>query len=696
VKLTIWHRLAATGDPVYRKELTRYLALHRQPSRRAGPATPGRVVEFLKGGRCACGVLLCAGSRVHRILDTTGKDRVVDRTRVVHFSEAYIPTLSARHDVLETLRDVDRLRDRLKATVDAQALWEVVQPEGHGWTLQELADLCFSGIPGPHACAALFRALEDSLAFRRQGHVFIPLKPEAVAKRAAEVQRVAGTDSWLHDAAAWLRTVAQGGKQAPPPKAETALELLAAKVLFGSLHEHAAQANVLAKLAHFHGWRAIFEVLVKLGRWAKDENLDLLRYATPIAFTDAALAEARAVQWPKRVKIPPRLRRRNVYACVGHAAPIERAFSVRRERGVFGVAVHVATPVFLIQRGGLIQQTAAERAVSLRLPDRSIPMLPRELTNSMSLTENAPRSALSVHMEFDARFRLTQYRFEVQRVRVTRLLTDDEANGPAERDPGLRKLLALARQLRDKRTQTGAVPAAGPETEVAVADGRTTLREIDPDTPARLIDRELSILVNTLAGRLCAERRLPALYRIEASRAPTGVTPDRYDPLAPYRQQRNAPKVILQTQPVADPDLGAGARVSVTAPFARYEDLLAHQQIIGFLEDGRSSYSTRDLDEALRNTAFAREAANEIERSSRRYWLLRHLEPHVGETMKAVTLERVARGCLVELPETRLTAFCPLSGDIVLEPDGLLQVVLTHVSARAGTLRLRPAPVVPR
>ena len=67
-------------------------------------------------------------------------------------------------------------------TIEAQDLWEVVEPERHEWTLDELADVYFAGEPGPHGAAALARALEDSSAFHRRGKTFVPVKRQRLSQ----------------------------------------------------------------------------------------------------------------------------------------------------------------------------------------------------------------------------------------------------------------------------------------------------------------------------------------------------------------------------------------------------------------------------------------------------------------------------------------------------------------------------------
>ena len=681
-----WHSRAATESPTCRRQLARDLLAHRGLPSHAPSGTLGHVVEFLKGGKHQCGILLRKGSRGDRVLDVEGKEDYVDHAKIMDLSSAFVGLYLPRHEMVDALREIDRRRERLKATIDPFELWEVVEPEGDEWTLDGLTDLYFAGNPGQHGGAALFRALEDGHAFRRHGTTFLPLRPELVAQHREEERRAVEAEARLHEAAAWLRRVAEGEQASPPPEADRAVELLAAKVLFGSEHPHAQQASALAQLAHFHSRGAIFNALVQMGHWSKDENLDLLRQEVPVAFAAEVAAEAEGACWLQPNRRRPRLWLRKVYSFTGGRGYHTRAISIRLGLWSSTVSVHFASPALLLRPGGPVHRAAADRAASLHLPDRLIPMLPEAVAERAALTEDELRPSLTVHMRFDSRFQLNGHRIEVCRVRVTHPHSTQEVGAQVERDRGLRKLYGLATHLRQERAAAGAVILPEPEVDVRVREGEIRLHRAEPDEPARLIDQELAILANTLAARLCKLRGLPAIYRAEQPCLEVLVGPGRYDPVACRRQKRLMPKAVLQTRPAAHHGLGVDAYAPISRPFARYTDLLMHQQIIGLLEGGPVPHSEDDLKQALLYTASARASAREIEAASRRYWLLRYLEERAGGELEGVVLEPLRGGCLIELCETRLTAFCRVRPATPPAPGTRVRVRLTRAAARANVL----------
>ncbi len=256
-----WFDPAVAEDPGYREAVASALLSRRKTPASLEQEGPGHVVEFLKGGKHKCGVLLTKKAHLrhlHRILDMDDKENFLHSSKIIDISSAFIRTRLPRHEIVNSLRAIDRERDQLKSTINVNELWEVVQPEGEEWSLEDLANLYFAQDPGRHGTAALFRALEDHSIFERHGKVFVPLQPDEVAERRATDERTVQADLFLHQAARWLRDAIKGESGIPPQDADRAVALLADRVLFGTQHRHAEQANELARLAHFHTRQAIF------------------------------------------------------------------------------------------------------------------------------------------------------------------------------------------------------------------------------------------------------------------------------------------------------------------------------------------------------------------------------------------------------------------------------------------------------
>ncbi len=72
------------------------------------------------------------------------------------------------------------------------------------------------------------------------------------------------------------------------------------------------------------------------------------------------------------------------------------------EDGNYSVAVHIADPTFFVKEGSVLDKEAKERATSIYLVDRTIPMLPEVLSNDLcSLNANEDKMAFSLIFKMD-------------------------------------------------------------------------------------------------------------------------------------------------------------------------------------------------------------------------------------------------------------------------------------------------------
>ncbi len=113
-------------------------------------------------------------------------------------------------------------------------------------------------------------------------------------------------------------------------------------------------------------------------------------------------------QAPELIKqdLPNRkdLRHLNVFTIdPADAKDFDDAISVEYlDNGNYRIGVHIADPTFFVKEGSLIDQEAAERATSIYLVDRTIPMLPEVLSNDLcSLNPNEDKMAFSLIFTMD-------------------------------------------------------------------------------------------------------------------------------------------------------------------------------------------------------------------------------------------------------------------------------------------------------
>ncbi|KAJ3333091.1 exosome catalytic subunit dis3 [Blyttiomyces sp. JEL0837] len=139
--------------------------------------------------------------------------------------------------------------------------------------------------------------------------------------------------------------------------------------------------------------------------------------------------------------------------------------------GNYEVGVHIADVSHFVKPGNPMDDEAANRGTTVYLVDRRIDMLPSLLgTNLCSLRSNVDRLSFSCIWEITPSAEVVDVKYTKSVIRSRASLTYDEAQARLDdntlTDPvstGIKLLNKIAKQLRQKRMQNGALVLASPE-----------------------------------------------------------------------------------------------------------------------------------------------------------------------------------------------------------------------------------------
>jgi ribonuclease R len=310
----------------------------------------------------------------------------------------------------------------------------------------------------------------------------------------------------------------------------------------------------------------------------------------------------------------------------------------RLPEGGYRVLVAIADVSAYVTSGSALDDAARERGCSIYLPDRAIPMLPRELSSHLcSLLPDVTRLCLAVDLELDAtgetrRYRLvegfmrSQAKLTYEQVALTLGMTREGTRSAKaeELKPGLALLREISSLLRARRMRRGALDFDLPETKIVV-DPETHLplsasrRGKDPGVAkAYQIVEELMLLANETVAAFLIEKQAPGIFRNHGAPDPEkvarfamlctkfGVEMDPDDALDPKKLSAFVRKLretqgssILDTflvrtlkQAVYDVanighfGLASPAYLHFTSPIRRYPDLVVHRVVRGLLRRG--------------------------------------------------------------------------------------------------------------
>ncbi|HBY02803.1 MAG TPA: ribonuclease R, partial [Rikenellaceae bacterium] len=231
----------------------------------------------------------------------------------------------------------------------------------------------------------------------------------------------------------------------------------------------------------------IIEVLGKPGENNTEMHAILTEFGLPFRFDPKVEKEAEKIS----EKIDPEeIKRRRDFRGVTtftidptDAKDFDDALSLKKlDNGNWEVGVHIADVTHYVRPGTLVEQEALERATSVYLVDRTVPMLPEKLSNKLcSLRPNEEKLCFSAVFELNEKAKIitrwfgrtiieSDYRFDYEEAQNT----IETKEGPLKNE--ILKLHQLASSLRNERFSKGAISFERPEMKVEVDEAGKPIR----------------------------------------------------------------------------------------------------------------------------------------------------------------------------------------------------------------------------
>lgn len=390
------------------------------------------------------------------------------------------------------------------------------------------------------------------------------------------------------------------------------------------------------------------------------------------------------------------------------AKDFDDALSVRTlPNGNTEVGVHIADVSFFVRPGTAIDTEARERATSVYLVDRTIPMLPEVLSTDLcSLNPNEDRLATSAVFELDANANVKGAWFGETAIHSDRRFTYEDAQEVIDKQSGdylaeLNTLKVLADNIRARRAEKGAIAFDTPEVKIKLdADKKPIAVELKERRDTNLLIEDFMLLANeSVAEMLGAEAEKAGLsdeviYRVhdlpDADRLAnlaqflkvmgyhlemraghvngTDInqllekvkgTPEEY--LIKTATLRSMAKAIYTTKNIGHFGLAFAHYTHFTSPIRRYPDLLIHR-LVKHYRNGEpfTKEDFAELNELAFHSSEREAGAVEAERDSIKMKLVEFMADKVSEEFDAVISGVSDRGLFVELTETRAEGMVPV------------------------------------
>ena len=587
--------------------------------------------------------------------------------------------------------------ERLAADIDAADAWDLVVEEVPGLSLEDLAGLvCEPPVTEVQRVALLLGIFTaDVQRFSPEPPSLRPRSREDVERQLArqeERRQSAGEEeaftAWLSGNTGaelterqrgWLDTIVQyvaDGENSPVARAAK-----------GWLRPLASGPDAR---------RIAFDLLVDRGVLDADEFFTLRRIGQPTSFTAEELAAAEAETLAPAVDDG----RRNLTGLdvltidEASTVDIDDGLSLRATGDGYEVGVHIVDAAALVPPGGVMDNAARARMTSLYLPEGTLPMLPRALSEERgSLSPNTDRRAVSLLTRWSTNHELLSWELCRSTVHSRRRYTyteaDDALTDVSDAGGGpLRTLRAISQALRERRLAAGALEIDRPEVKVTVDAGRNIAVSVTPvPTPARRMVAEFMVLANRLIGERLRDCGVPAIYRTQDPVSFEDVPDTSVDPVRQYHILRQIRPARLTTTPGPHALIGVEPYLQATSPLRRYLDLVVQRQLVSALTGESPPCSEEDLKALIGEADAALRDLNRAEDERSRYWMLKHMEGRIGETFPAVVLDVRERQSVVELDTflIRSNVYLPPS----TAPGQTVLLELQEVDTWRGQVRWR-------
>lgn len=441
-----------------------------------------------------------------------------------------------------------------------------------------------------------------------------------------------------------------------------------------------------------------------------DNNIEIIsiikQQGLQINFPDNVLKDAKLVSQnisKKDLKNRTDLRNRVIVTIDGEdARDLDDAVYIEKNKQGFLLGVYIADVSNYVPINSAIDLEARERATSVYLVDRVLPMLPIELSNGIcSLNAKADRLVMACEMNFNLQGALLKYQIFPAVISVdTRLsypivkqLLTGEGN---IRDltpynkllPMLKNMLKLRNILNKKRQERGAIDFNFPEPKVKLDENNKPIAILKRENGiAESIIEEFMLAANETVAAHLSKLPSPSIYRVHEP--PSAEKIESLQKLllnfninAPIKKQvvsmdiqkileqtKNRPEeklisfVTLRslqqarylTENLGHFGLAAECYTHFTSPIRRYPDLMIHRLLYESLGKNSKTSSSKALKEQstiasiCEHSSIMERKAAEAERASVEYKMAEYMYEHIGEFFNGIISSVTGFGIFVEL-----------------------------------------------
>jgi ribonuclease R len=362
------------------------------------------------------------------------------------------------------------------------------------------------------------------------------------------------------------------------------------------------------------------------------------------------------------------------------AKDFDDAISIRKlKTGSYEIGVHIADVSHYLEEGSVLDEEAYERATSVYLPDRVLPMLPERISNELcSLRPHEDKLTFSCIFQITPKGEVKHHWIGRTVIHSNHRFTYEDVQEIIDTEKGLYPqevllLNELAQHFRKQRFKAGAINFSSTEVRFKLdEDGKPVGVVVKESKESHQLVEEFMLLANrTVAENVSKikvnKKDIPFPYRVHDQpdedrltpftefakkyghhfeiSSPEGIARSFNKMLNEVRGKpeqhvleqlgiRTMAKAVYTVENIGHYGLAFEHYCHFTSPIRRYPDVMVHRILAQVLAE--KPRIDKKLEDKCRHSSERERAAMEAERASNKYKQVEFMKQFVGEEFNAV------------------------------------------------------------
>ena len=397
------------------------------------------------------------------------------------------------------------------------------------------------------------------------------------------------------------------------------------------------------------------------------------------------------------------------------------------EDGNYEIGVHIADVSHYIEPDSALDKEAYDRATSVYLPDRVLPMLPERISNELcSLRPKEDKLTFSAVFIISPKGNVKSHWIGKTVIHSNHRFSYEEVQEIIETKEGLYKaeillLNTLSQKFRAERFKKGAINFSSQEVRFKLDEkGKPIGVMIKESKEAHQLIEELMLLANRTVAAFASKikvdkKEIPFPYRVHDTpdevkllpfvafakkyghefdiSTPRGIAASFNIMLAAAHgtpQQhvleqlgiRTMAKAIYTTENIGHYGLGFEQYCHFTSPIRRYPDVQVHRIIQQCLDN--TVVPDKKLEQKCKHCSDRERGAMDAERAANKYKQVEYMRNFLGDEFEGVITGVAGFGFWVETTEHKCEGLVSLNSLLEFDDFGLLEGDYSLVGKRSG------------